>query len=373
MKARIVCMLLSAMIAGTGFTEISSADINNQTTGQSEVIYEQESNFTVTIPKKIALSSDKSAEYSVTVSGSVGAGESVSVVPDSEFIMNETGGRKTAVKGVATQDDTVWDYEQIEAGDAKTGNVSASGLTAGDWSGSLRFNINLKSEKFGDDVTLGLYSIATYDLVHDGSFVIPEIVTDSKGVKHRVVGFNNMRSDVDTTFHITSIVIPASCTTLIGNNNNPFSGYSFPYLTNITVSEDNPKYCSVNGVLFNKDKTTLVAYPAAKQETAYQIPDGVVNIGGAFGDCGLLTDVVMPNTVTKIGYAAFGGCKKLKNVTMSTEIVAIEDYAFFNCVSLDVTIPDTVTKIGSNAFTTVSHITYHGTAAGSPWGARSIN
>lgn len=107
------------------------------------MIYEQESNFTVTIPKKIALGSDKSAEYSVTVSGSVGAGESVSVVPDSEFIMNETGSRKSSVKGVATQDDTVWDYEQIEAGNAKNGNVTVSGLTAGEWSGSLRFNINL--------------------------------------------------------------------------------------------------------------------------------------------------------------------------------------------------------------------------------------
>ena len=84
-------------------------------------------------------------------------------------------------------------------------------------------------------------------------------------------------------------------------------------------------------------------------------------------------DVVMPNTVTKIGYAAFSGCTKLKNVTMSTEIVTIEDYAFFNCVSLDVTIPDTVTEIGDNAFTPVLHITYHGTATGSPWGAKSIN
>ena len=148
MKVKIVCMLLSAMIAGSSVTEISSADINDQTTGQSEVIYEQESDFTVTIPKKIALGSDKSAEYSVTVSGSVGAGESVSVVPDSEFTMNETGSRKTAVKGVVTQDDTVWSYEQIESGDVKTGNVSASGLTAGEWSGSLKFNINLKSEKY---------------------------------------------------------------------------------------------------------------------------------------------------------------------------------------------------------------------------------
>ena len=166
---------------------------------ESEVIYEQESDFTVTIPKKITLGSDKSAEYAVTVRGSVCAGESVSVIPDSEFTMNETGSRKSSVKGVATQDDTVWNYEQIEAGDAKSGNVTALGLTAGEWSGSLKFNINLDVQEQYADITGMWYSQI---------FSVHEVSHDDTSTRGRLYGFNH-----DGVFYYIDSVIEKTSST----------------------------------------------------------------------------------------------------------------------------------------------------------------
>ena len=63
-------------------------------------------------------------------------------------------------------------------------------------------------------------------------------------------------------------------------------------------------------VLFNKNKTTLIAYRAKK--TNYTIPNSVTTIGeGAFRDCDSLTSINIPNSVTTIEDRAFYGCTQL--------------------------------------------------------------
>ena len=85
-------------------------------------------------------------------------------------------------------------------------------------------------------------------------------------------------------------------------------------LTSIEVDSNNSNYCSVDGILFNKFQTTLVAYPAGR-EGAYTIPLGVVSIGYyAFCECSSLASVTIPNSVTEIGEYAFYGCDKLVDV-----------------------------------------------------------
>jgi hypothetical protein len=67
-------------------------------------------------------------------------------------------------------------------------------------------------------------------------------------------------------------------------------------------------------VLFNKDKTTLVAYPGGKQG-AYTIPNSVTSIGKrAFYGCKFLTSVTIPNSVTSIGYEAFSECWSITSI-----------------------------------------------------------
>ena len=85
-------------------------------------------------------------------------------------------------------------------------------------------------------------------------------------------------------------------------------------LTNIDVSENNKSYTSVDGVLFNKNKTILIRYPVDKY-TNYTIPDGVTSIGvGAFSGCDSLTSITIPDSVTSIGKRAFFACNNLADV-----------------------------------------------------------
>ena len=86
-------------------------------------------------------------------------------------------------------------------------------------------------------------------------------------------------------------------------------------LTEITVAEDNPNYCSVDGILFNKDKWYLLSYPIGKRETSYEIPYGVEVIGeAAFDMCTNLTSITIPNTLLSIYEYAFRGCENLTDL-----------------------------------------------------------
>lgn len=84
-------------------------------------------------------------------------------------------------------------------------------------------------------------------------------------------------------------------------------------LQKIEVAEDNPAYCSVNGVLFNADQTRLIRYSGARKGN-YVIPSGVTSIDPyAFTGSPGLTAVTIPNSVTSIGYYAFGNCENLNS------------------------------------------------------------
>ncbi len=145
---------------------------------------------------------------------------------------------------------------------------------------------------------------------------------------------------------LTSITIPDSVTS-IGN-------YAFEYcskFTKINVSSNNKKYSSINGVLFNKNKTKLICYPGGKSGS-YIIPDSVTSIGSrAFYHCSNLTSVTIPDSVTSIGDYAFYGCSSLKSVTIPDSVKGIGEEAFYYCSSLtSITIPDSVKGIGEEAF-----------------------
>ena len=82
------------------------------------------------------------------------------------------------------------------------------------------------------------------------------------------------------------------------------------------------------------------------------IPDSVTSIGcEAFYDCRNLMNITMPNSVTSIGWATFSGCRRLTNITIPNNVTSIGYSAFSGCSSLtSVTIPDSVTSIGNYAF-----------------------
>ncbi|MDR3337844.1 MAG: leucine-rich repeat domain-containing protein, partial [Treponema sp.] len=104
---------------------------------------------------------------------------------------------------------------------------------------------------------------------------------------------------------------------------------------------------SIDDVLFSKDQTLLVAYPAGKG-SQYSIPSGVIGIGEyAFRDS-QLTSVTIPDSVTSIGEAAFRG-SQLTSITIGSSVTSIGAYAFLENQLTRVTMPANV-RLGSESF-----------------------
>lgn len=119
---------------------------------------------------------------------------------------------------------------------------------------------------------------------------------------------------------LKSITIPSSVTSIENNIFQDCTG-----LTNITVDSSNPSFCSESGVLFNKDKTTLIYCPRRKTGS-YTIPDGVTAIGDyAFYYCSGLTSVTIPSSVTSIVNLAFWDCDSLTIVYIPSGVNFVPD------------------------------------------------
>ncbi len=183
---------------------------------------------------------------------------------------------------------------------------------------------------------------------------------------------------------LMTAAIPASVASIGGG---PFNNCTS--LTDITVDSGNENYVAVDGVLFSRDMTLLVQYPAGKTEDGYDVPEGVTNIGenglaytnlervsipagvtniedAAFLCSSSLNYVGLPDTVTAIGNEVFYRCLRLRDVTIPDNVTSIGRLAFFLCDSLTkITIPGNVQTIGSGAFrecSTLKEVSFIGDA-----------
>ncbi len=148
--------------------------------------------------------------------------------------------------------------------------------------------------------------------------------------------------------NLASVTIPSSVTSI---GPGAFRGCSG--VEKFSVNSANTAYSSDSaGALFNKDKTTLLYYPAGNTHTAYAIPSSVTSIdSSAFENCTNLTSVTIPSSVTSIGSSAFKNCTNLASVNIPSSVTSIGYDAFENCTNLtSVNIPSSVTSIGSDAF-----------------------
>lgn len=145
---------------------------------------------------------------------------------------------------------------------------------------------------------------------------------------------------------LTNINIPNSVSNVL-NDGSFFFGC--PDLYSITVDENNECYSSYDGVLYNKNRTKLLTYPAARIDII--IPDTVTAIGNGAFLYSAMTTLVIPDSVETIGRLAFGSCENLSNVAIGNSVTTIGDYAFDRCESLtSIIIPNSVTTIGKEAF-----------------------
>ena len=145
-------------------------------------------------------------------------------------------------------------------------------------------------------------------------------------------------------------------------------------LADISVEPENAGYSSLNGVLFDRDKTVVIRCPQAKFG-AVELPDSVerieewafmscasltaVSIGAnvreigklAFSYCSGLKSIVIPDSVVAIDRLAFQFCESLESAVIGSSVDGLRDNVFAGCVSLvSVIIPDSVKIIGQGAF-----------------------
>ena len=168
---------------------------------------------------------------------------------------------------------------------------------------------------------------------------------------------------------LSSITIPSSVTSI---GTNVFNGCVS--LSEINVENGNVKYGSVDGILYNKDKTELITCPEGKKGdislpsgvkrindfsftlckniTSVKIPNGTENIGdSAFEQCNKLSSINIPNSIKSIGSRSFFECYDLKSITIPGSVKSIGVYAFYNCISLaKVNIPQSMTTIEGGVF-----------------------
>ena len=119
----------------------------------------------------------------------------------------------------------------------------------------------------------------------------------------------------------------------------------------ITVDAANTFYSSGDGVLFDKDQSTLIQFPGGLGGN-YTIPSSVTNFGEyPFLSCAHLASVIIPGSATSLPAGMFEGCTGLTNATLSNGVTSIGNEAFQYCSSLPgIAIPASVTDIGFEAF-----------------------
>jgi hypothetical protein len=161
---------------------------------------------------------------------------------------------------------------------------------------------------------------------------IPSSVTSIKGW-----AFSNCNG-------LTKVTIPSSVTSIEEWAFNICSA-----LINVDVS--NPKYSSIDGVLFNKEQTILMQCPTSKKGN-YTIPSSVTSVGSyAFNYCSGLTNVTIPSSVITIGNEAFYRCSGLTTITIPLSVIDIKTNAFAFCRKMQsLSIPPSVISIGNWVF-----------------------
>ena len=152
-------------------------------------------------------------------------------------------------------------------------------------------------------------------------------------------------------------------------------------LKEIKVEAGNTAFTSIDGVLFNKEKTTLLTFPFANTAN-YQVPVGTSKIApSAFSECNKLASIQFPNTLIEIGSEAFYKCLKLENITFPSSITAVGEGALYGCEGLlqvelsksmtiipdnllskctklqKIKIPEGINKIANQAFSNCSSLT----------------
>ena len=157
-------------------------------------------------------------------------------------------------------------------------------------------------------------------------------------------GIQSINGDAFTGSTLKKIYLPASLNTF-------GSSRLMRKLEGIYVDSASQYYRDVDGVLYNKNMTTLVKYPAQKTATTFTVPGGVTTVGDGSVDCNTsLQKVVLPDSVKEVRIDAFSGCSKLSEVTLPEQCESVGQFAFSGTALTSFYIPAALDTLGAGAF-----------------------
>jgi len=139
-----------------------------------------------------------------------------------------------------------------------------------------------------------------------------------------------------------------------GLNNNTYAfwdmNYSL-YACRFDVDSDCPSYKSIDGVVYSKDGTKLIAVPKYYYDDELRVAEGTVSIEeSAFGWGGGVGTVELPDSLEVIKESAFYHSTGLNNISFGSNLKEIENYAFSNSGVVSLDLPKSLETMGQNAF-----------------------
>lgn len=171
---------------------------------------------------------------------------------------------------------------------------------------------------------------------------------------------------------LRSVTLPASFSFKGNNDASVFTDCA--NLEEIVVHPDNPDYAVQDGILFNKNLTQAICCPRKLNIGEYTIPDRVTAVNGAFCGCAGLTGLVVSDShpsfssqngvlfsKDKATLLCYPAGKPGNNYTVPESVTSIARYAFSALENLtSITFPEGIADIGSNAFLGNTDLTLHG-------------
>ncbi len=240
--------------------------------------------------------------------------------------------------------------------------------------GAYAFENNAKLSKTDIAENANITSIGAYAFSGCSAITSVTIQKTTESIGERAyaqcTGISNVifaENGVDTQFgafvfegcqKLSSISLPSTLTSFDGSI---FAGCN--NIEAIEVSDDNEYFADNDGVLYDKNITTVVYYPKGKTLDLAALPATVTKIGNAaFQGNVTIKTLTIPARITEIGDYAFENCVNLTSLAFDTdtELTTLGNSAFANCTSLaTVTLPAGLTEIGDKAFylTSIAAIT----------------
>ena len=248
-----------------------------------------------------------------------------------EIIVSPENEIYTSIDGVLFSKDmkTLINYPRGKSGSEYTVPDSVTSLEAYSF-----FNCDSLERVFIPDSVTQIGDCAFYNCVKLANISIPSTV---KSIGERV--FENcekltsviipdtVTSIEERAFYccseMTSIFIPASVSSI---GNNAFGNCD--KLKEITVSDDNKYYTTVDGVLFDKSMSKLICYPEGKEGTSYTIPESVTSLEPYALQGSSLNTIQLPNKLTLIREGALSYMSGISSINIPENVTDIEPYAF---------------------------------------------